>query len=50
MMSQGEEQRKLSKAILWSIDEDGIIVGRFDNNPALNTLVRDVDFPGGAVK
>ena len=50
MLYQGEEQRKLTKVIQLLIDENGIIVGRFNNNPALNTLVYDFEFPGDGVK
>ena len=33
-----------------SIDADGNIIGTFDTNPNLNTLIYDVKFPDGAVK
>ena len=38
-MSKGEEQKKMDKVIRQSIDENGRIVGIFDNSPALNMLV-----------
>ena len=31
-------------------DADGNIVGTYDDNPILNTIVYDVEFPDGAVK
>ena len=50
LLSQGEEQRKLEKFIWQLIDENGKIVGIFDKNPALNTLVYNFEFLDGAIK
>ena len=38
---------KISRRIL---DEDGKLVGKYSNNPMLNTLMYDVEFPDGATK
>ena len=40
----------MAKIICRSINSDGLIVGGFNNNPHLITLVYDVEFPGRAVK
>ena len=49
LLPQGESQQ-MAKVIRRSIGPDGKIVGAFDENPILNTLVYDVEFPDGAVK
>ena len=38
------------KVIQQLVDDNGRIIGIFDNNPALNTLVYDVEFPESDVK
>jgi hypothetical protein len=40
----------MAKVVRRSIDENGKIVGSFNENPALNTLVYEVEFPDGAIK
>ena len=40
----------MAKVIRRSIGPDGKIVGAFNENPMLNTLVYDVEFPDGTVK
>ena len=42
--------QQISKVILRNIDSNGNIIGYFDENPVLNLLVYDVEFPDGAVK
>ena len=44
------EAVQMAKVLCRSIDADGNIVRTFDDNPNLNTLVYDVEFPDGAVK
>ena len=39
-----------AKVIGQSKDEDGNIVGTYDDNPYANTMVHDVEFPDGEVK
>ena len=48
-LPQGEEMRH-AKVLRRSRDADGSIVGTYDKNPILNTIVYDVEFPDGAVK
>ena len=50
MMSQGKEQRRLVKVIWQLIDDNGRIVGIFDNNLALNMIVYSVLLPENDVK
>ena len=50
LLYQGEEQWKWTKFIWWLTDENKIIIGRFDKNISLNTLIYNVEFPDGAVK
>jgi hypothetical protein len=33
-----------------SIGPDGLIAGQYDDNPSLNTIVYDLEFPDGTVK
>ena len=33
-----------------SIEPDGLIADKYDDNPALNSIVYDVEFPDGTVK
>ena len=40
----------MAKVLRCSIDPDGNIIGTFDENPNLNTLIYDVKFPDGAFK
>ena len=48
-LPQGESIQvfKVARRIL---DEDGKLVGTYYENPILNTLIYDVDFPDGATK
>ena len=48
-LPQGEEMRA-AKVKKRSRNEDGEIVGTYDDNPILNTLVYDVEFPDGEVR
>ena len=48
-LPQGENMHQ-AKVIGRSKDEDGNIVGTYDNNPYANTMVYDVEFPDGEVK
>lgn len=48
-LPQGEELRN-AKVIARHKDSHGNIVGNYDDNPILNSLVYDVEFPDGAVR
>ena len=48
-LHQGEKMMN-AKVIGRSRDKNGNIVGTYDNNPMLNTVIYDVEFPDGAVK
>ena len=41
---------QVSKFFRRILDEDGKLVGTYSDNPILNTLMYDVDFPDGATK
>ena len=49
LLPQGEE-RVLAKVLRRSVDENGRVIGQFNDNPILNTLVYDVELPDGTVK
>ena len=40
----------MAKVLRRSIDTDGNTICTFDENPNLNTLIYDIEFPDGAVK
>ena len=44
---QGESMQ-VAKVALRILDEDGNLVGTYYDNPMLNTLMYDVEFPDGA--
>jgi hypothetical protein len=48
-LPQGESL-KYAKVLGRAKDSEGNIVGHFDENPILNTIIYDVEFPDGAVK
>jgi hypothetical protein len=48
-LAQGENMQ-LAKVLRRSTDDSGRNIGHFDDNPFLNTLVYDVEFPDGSVK
>ena len=48
-LPQGENLRS-TKVIGRSKDDDGNVVGTYDTNPMLNSLVCDVEFPDGEIK
>ena len=48
-LPQGEEMQA-AKVIRRSKDADGNIIGTYDDNPMLNSLVYDVEFPDGEIR
>lgn len=48
-LPQGEKLQS-AKVIGRSKDIDGNIIGTYDHNPILNTMIYDVEFPDGAVR
>ena len=48
-LPQGEEM-KAARVTERSTDEKGEIIGTYDENPILNTLMYDVEFPNGEIK
>ena len=49
MLPNGHSQQ-MAKVIRRSVDSEGRVVGEFNDNPILNSLVYDVEFPDGVVK
>ena len=46
----GEDGKQLAKVIRRSVDDSGNLVGNWNENPILNTVLYDVEFPDGAIK
>ena len=49
LLPHGESQQ-LAKVVRRAVDQDGKVIGSFNENPILNTLVYEVEFPDGAMK
>ena len=49
LLPQGESMQ-MAKVVRRAVDEDGKVVGSFDKNPVLNSLLYEVEFPDGAIK
>ena len=49
LLPQGDSQQ-MAKVVRRAIDSDGLVIGEFNENPILNSLVYDVEYPDGAVK
>ena len=48
-LPQGENM-KSAKVVGQSKDDDGNTVGNYDDNPHLNTMLYDVEFPDGEIR
>ena len=48
-LPQGEAMQS-AKVIGRAMDEDGNLIGRYDDNPILNTMVYNVEFPDGDIR
>ena len=49
LLQNGDEVQN-AKVIQHSIGPDGTIVGTYNDNPQMNSIVYDVEFPDGQVK
>lgn len=49
LLPQGEDLH-MAKVLRRSMDENGRVIGNFNENPLLNTLVYDCEFPDGTIK
>jgi len=49
MLPHGEGLQ-MAKVIRRAVDSDGKVIGTFDNNPILNTMVYEAEFPDGVIK
>ena len=45
-----EDSQQMAKVVRRAIDSEGLVIGEFNENPILNSLVYDVEFPDGVVK
>ena len=49
-LPQGEKMKSVKVVGRSKDDEDGNIVGNYDDNPHLNTMLYDVEFPDGEIR
>ena len=49
LLTHGEELL-IAKVLRRSVDKQGKVIGSSDENPILNTLIYDVEFPKGNIK
>jgi hypothetical protein len=49
LLPQGESEQ-MAKVLRRAVDDDGKMIGTFNNNPILNTIVYEVEFPDGTVR
>ena len=40
----------LAQVVCWAVDSDGKVIGKWDSNPILNTLVYECEFNDGTIK
>ena len=50
VMIQNGDEMVMGKVARQSLDADGRMTGTYHDNPFLNTITYDVEFPGGQVK
>ena len=50
VLLQHGDKVQSAKVLQQSIGPNGLIAGKYDDNPALNSIVYDVEFPDGTVK
>ena len=50
MFPQGEDDTQMAKVVGRSVDSKGQVIGQWNENKLLNTLVYDVEFPDGNIK
>ena len=44
------EASQMAKVVRKAVDDNGKVIGSFDENPILNSLVYEVEFPDGVTK
>ncbi|KAL7538844.1 hypothetical protein ACHAXR_009411 [Thalassiosira sp. AJA248-18] len=49
LLPQGEDMQ-MAKVVRRAVDEDGKLIGTFNDNPVLNSMIYDLEFPDGAIK
>ena len=40
----------MTKVVRWTVDEHGKVIGTFDKNPILNSMIYECEFPDGITK
>eukprot|EP00985_Skeletonema_marinoi_P022630 scaffold14553_cov92-Skeletonema_marinoi.AAC.2 len=50
LMPHGEEGQQLCKVLRKSVDAEGKTTGIYDEDPSLNTLIYDIEFPDGHIE
>ena len=50
VLLQHGDSVQYAKVLQRSLGPDGITVGKYDDNPGLNSIIYDVEFPDGTVK
>eukprot|EP00957_Ditylum_brightwellii_P170937 13010907-Ditylum_brightwellii.AAC.1 len=50
LMPQGEEGQHLCKVLRKSVDAEGNSTGIYDDDPSLNTIIYDLEFPDGHIE
>ena len=50
VLLQNGDELQTAKVLQRSVGPNGLIVGKYDDNPALNSMIYDLEFPDGAVK
>ena len=49
LLPQGEEMQ-MAKVVRRTVDENGKLIGTFDKNPVLNSMIYECEFPDGVTK
>ena len=49
LLPQGEKMQ-MAKVVRRTVDENGKVIGTFDNNPILNSMIYECEFPDGVTK
>ena len=50
LLPHGENGNNMCKVLRRSVDKDGLTTGVYDDNPALNTMIYDVQFDDGTIE
>jgi hypothetical protein len=45
-----DDSTALARVVCWAVDSNGKVIGKWDSNPILNTLVYECEFDDGTIK